>query len=564
MQYRLRAALIALLCAALPALAPCAAESGFPIANEEHLLDSIYARHADTQHGAARGGGDFLWVGPGGLTSQGAALIELLHAAQDYGLRPSDYLLERIEAEGPRQSPNGQLTIEQWTHYDRLLTRAAARLISHLHYGRIEPRAAGFELGSARADLDVGNATAALAGAADVRAAIAAIEPRFYHYGLLKASLARYRALMAEDASTALTRLPPAGPHARHAGEAYSGAPALRRLLRALGDLSLPGSTPPAALPSATCSSLILDTELVAALARFQARHGLTADGTLGPSTYAALTTPLAQRTRQIELTLERWRWLPQFDAPPILINIPQFTLFAFRTTGDRRADIMQMPVIVGRTYPRTQTPVFVGSLRYIIYRPYWDVPRSITLREMLPAIRADAHYLEKNELELVRGPSDGSPVVAPTPQAIAELQRGTLRLRQKPGDDNALGLIKFVFPNAHDVYLHSTPARQLFLQSRRAFSHGCIRVSDPVALAAFVLRNESPPWDEERIVEAMHDSHSSRVSLSRPIPVMVLYGTALATESGPIDFFDDIYGHDRKLEALLGLAPIRGAAAAP
>ena len=156
--------------------------------------------------------------------------------------------------------------------------------------------------------------------------------------------------------------------------------------------------------------------------------------------------------------------------------------------------------------------------------------------------------------------------MLAPTAAAIAALTAGTVRLRQQPGDDNALGLIKFLFPNAHNVYLHSTPARELFAASRRAFSHGCIRVSEPEVLAAYVLRNSAQVWDADQIDAAMHDvsSNNARVSLREPIPVMILYGTVMATEAGPVQFFEDIYGHDRRLEALLHLAPVNSRAPRP
>jgi murein L,D-transpeptidase YcbB/YkuD len=414
-----------------------------------------------------------------------------------------------------------------------------------LHYGRIDPRTAGFELVSARADLDVSAGVAALVSAPDMRQAITAAEPQFYHYALLKKALARYRVLAADRT---LTQLPSFGKNTLHTGDTYEGAPALRRLLSAEGDLSDAGA--------ASDSGQSLDAGLSDALQRFQTRHGLSADGTLGGATFIALTTPLAQRVRQIELTLERWRWLPAFDSPPIVVNIPEFRLFAFSTTADRAASILQMPVIVGQAYPSKRTPVFVGDLKTVVFRPYWDVPRSITLNEMLPQIRAHAGYLERNNLEIVRGESDDSPIEVPTPETIAALAAGKLRLRQRPGDDNALGLIKFLFPNSHNVYMHSTPAHKLFLASRRAFSHGCIRVSDPLALAAYVLRNVDS-WDAARIDQAMHGDRTFRVEVPRPIHVMILYGTAMATEAGPVQFFDDIYGHDRKLEALLGLRPI-------
>jgi murein L,D-transpeptidase YcbB/YkuD len=347
--------------------------------------------------------------------------------------------------------------------------------------------------------------------------------------------------------------LPSFGKRSVHAGEGYVGVPALRRLLIALEDMA-------AVATPATVASSRLDSELVAGIKHFQARHGLTADGSLGAQTYLELTTPLALRVRQIELTLERWRWLPTFDSPPIIVNIPQFRLYAFATAEDRALNALQMPVIVGQAYPRTQTPVFVGDLRYVIFRPYWDVPRSIVLREMLPRIQADIGYLPRNHLELVNGQSDSGPVVLPTRDAVAALAAGALRLRQRPGDDNALGLVKFVFPNTHDVYMHGTPARQLFLQSRRAFSHGCIRVNDPVALAQYVLRNTAGNWDEAKVTAAMQSNTPLRVEIKQPIRVMILYGTAVATEAGATDFFDDIYGQDRRLETLLGLSPVSGA----
>jgi murein L,D-transpeptidase YcbB/YkuD len=311
---------------------------------------------------------------------------------------------------------------------------------------------------------------------------------------------------------------------------------------------------------ASAAGTALFDSTLSAALTRFQDRHGLSADGALGGATLAALTTPMAVRVRQIELTLERWRWLPAFGAPPIIVNIPEFRLFAFNTTADRVASILQMPVIVGQAYVAKRTPVFVGDLKYVVFRPYWDVPRSITVREMLPAIRARADYLDHNHLQIVAGAGDDAKVVEATPEALAALAAGRLRLRQEPGDDNALGLVKFLFPNSHNVYMHSTPAHQLFLASRRAFSHGCIRVSDPVALATYVLRNAPGEWDSQRIEDAMHAPKPTRVELRDPIPVMILYGTAMATEAGPVQFFEDIYGHDRKLESLLGLRPVNSA----
>jgi murein L,D-transpeptidase YcbB/YkuD len=511
---------------------------GSSVEHERAMLESLYAAPDAL----------LLWSEHERLSRQARELLEILKSSEAYGLRPSDYGVDRLLASATELSNDSPAV--DWAQFDVRLSRAAIRLITHLHFGRIDPRAAGFELMQSRGEFNVASVVAGIASAPKVTDAVMAIEPRFFHYALLKTALAQYRALAADPS---LTQLPSFGKRTLHAGEGYVGAPALRRLLTALGDLA------PAATADAT-SDLTLDASLISGLKHFQDRHGLTADGSLGAQTYQALTTPLAQRVRQIELTLERWRWLPPFDAPPIIVNIPQFSLFAFRTTEDRDVNVLQMPVIVGQTYSRTRTPVFVGDLQYVIFRPYWDVPRSIVVHEMLPQIRADAGYLRRNHLELVDGQSDAGAVVAPTATTLAALAAGQLRLRQRPGDDNSLGLIKFVFPNTHNVYMHGTPAQRLFLLSRRAFSHGCIRVNDPVALARYVLRDTAGDWDDAKITAAMHASTSLRVELTESIRVMILYGTALATEAGATDFFDDIYGDDRKLETLLGLSPVSSA----
>ncbi len=501
---------------------------GRALTNEQDLVRSIYAA-----------AGSLLWSNQGQLSAQARGLAQTVHSADSFGLIPGDYGDRQLSLAVGR--PSGAMDPAQ---VDVWLTLSAARFLSHLHYGRIDPRRAGFELNGARDDLDVAAAVIALASTPDVADFVALIEPRFHHYALLKLALERYRQLALVPS---MTQLPPLAKKLYRPGDIYAGSPALRRLLLAEGDL-------PIGAGSAAANDLHIDASLSKALGRYQARHGLAVDGRLSLSTWMALTTPFSSRVRQIELTLERWRWLPAFSTPPIIVNIPQFQLFAFTTTADRAASILQMPVIVGQTYPGKRTPVFVGELKNVIFRPYWDIPRSITLHEMLPELRRHPDYLERNHLELVRGESDAGTIVPPSPEALAELAAGRLRLRQQPGADNALGLVKFVFPNAHNVYMHSTPAHRLFSASRRAFSHGCIRVSDPVELAEFILRNASSPWDRARIEAAMQGTSNLRVNLIKPIHVMILYGTAMATEAGPIQFFDDIYGHDRQLAALLGL----------
>ena len=506
----------------------------YPDHGAAQALRTVYARTANAP----------LWSREGRATAQAEAVLQELRNAAAYGLRAQDYAADAIaQLAGSEASVGADL---RWAQFDVRLSAAALGFMSDLHYGRVDPRAAGFNLQGVHQELDLASSLEGLAASENVITELASVEPPFYHYHLLREHLPLYLKLAQQPQLTHL----PAMSGTLKPGSSYAGAPALRRLLTALGDLP-EGKEPPS--PDAT-----FDADLSAGVRSFQQRHGLTPDGTLGKATLRALTTPLAQRVRQIDLTLERWRWLPPFATPPIIVNIPQFRLFAFRTTEDRAADILQLDVIVGRVYPRMQTPVFESEMKYVVIRPYWDVPFSITSKEMLPKIRANPGYLAAQRLQIVRGQGDASPVVAPTPAAIAALAAGQLRLRQRPGEDNALGLIKFMFPNNYNVYLHSTPAHRLFQEPVRAFSHGCIRVSDPSALATEVLKNAPGDWTREKIDAAMNDDQTIRVNLPQPIIVLILYGTALATEAGPILFFDDIYGYDKKLEARLGLAPAR------
>jgi len=486
-----------------------------------------------------------LWSRAGQATAQAQALLHELQRADTYGLQPEDYAGNAIaQLSGP--AGTGAAEVARWGRFDVQLSGAALRFMSDLHYGRVKPASVGFNLQEMHQPLDLAAALTALAGTTDVGQAIAAIEPPFHHYALLKGALTKYLDLAQHPE---LKNLPAIGGSLKP-GDAYAGAPALRRLLVTLGDLPA-GS-------AAAAEDTTFSPELSDGVRAFQQRHGIAPDGVLGKGTFTVLTTSFASRVRQIDLTLERWRWVPKFDTPPIIVNIPQFRLFAFRTTEDRVADILQMDVIVGKTYPRTQTPVFESDMRYVVFRPYWDIPPSILRNEMLPKIRANPGYLSAQRLQIVNGQGDNSPVVPPSPAAIEGLAAGNLRLRQMPGEDNALGLVKFMFPNTYNVYLHSTPAHRLFKESVRAFSHGCIRVSDPLALATYVMRDEPGGWTREKIDATMNGDKTVRVNLEHPIRVLILYGTALATEAGPILFFDDLYGLDKKLERQLGLAPAK------
>jgi murein L,D-transpeptidase YcbB/YkuD len=492
---------------------------------------------------AVRAAPPLRWFQDGQPTPQAIAVLAQLASAADHGLDSSDYASEQLAASVERVRHASMPAQPELELLDMALSRAALSYAHDLRSGRIDARAAGFAIGPPRVPLDPDVTLARLSSSGDPAAEFAALEPSFVHYRLLETALHRYRELARQPE---LTLLPPLPRRSLHPGDRYQGAEALRRLLLAVGDLSQAEATVPAEQLDT------LDAALVRGLIRFQGRHGLAGDGLLARRTFQALSVPMATRAHSIELTLERWRWLPSFTAPPIIVNIPQFQLFAFRSTGDRAADIAQMPVIVGQSFRDKRTPVFASELRYLVFRPFWDVPASIVHKEMLPLMRADPGYLERNGLEIVRGGGDDATPVAPDAAGIAALAAGQLRLRQRPGPDNALGLVKFVMPNDYGVYLHSTPAQALFGRARRDFSHGCIRVSDPTALAVHVLRSNPGSWTADAVNAAMQGADNQRVVLAAPVPVMVLYATALATEAGPILFFDDIYGDDRRLDAML------------
>jgi L,D-transpeptidase YcbB len=408
-----------------------------------------------------------------------------------------------------------------------------------LHYGRVDPRAARYALNRARTPLDGDAALHQLAAAPDALEALKTFEPRSLQYRALEQTLARYRLIR-----TDLSSLPPPGVVSLKPGDFYAGAGQLRTLLTEVGDAPTPSDDAE--------SESIYDTDLAAAVARFQRRHGLEPDGVVGRRTFDALTVPMQQHVRQIELMMERWRWLPDFKPPAVIVNVPQYMLYALPDPAAAAAGAraLRISVIVGQT--AKQTPIFDSAIESVIFRPYWNVPRSILRKELLPLISRDLGYLARQDLEIVRGEGDDAQVLEPSAASLAELRAGGARLRQRPGPKNALGLIKFVLPNPYSVYLHSTPEERLFARDRRAFSHGCIRVSDASALAAYLLKDTPGDWNADAIEAATCLDKSLTVHLATPVPVFILYGTVVIDTDGAVLFFDDVYGYDRRLDALL------------
>jgi murein L,D-transpeptidase YcbB/YkuD len=280
----------------------------------------------------------------------------------------------------------------------------------------------------------------------------------------------------------------------------------------------------------------LYEEPLVRAVRRFQLRHGLAPDGFIGDETLRQLNIPLDMRLRQLRLSLERWRWLPhRFSQPPILVNIPEFRLYA----GDEPSQ----KVVVGTAFDH-ETPVFASMLTEVVFRPPWNVPMSIQLKELVPAIEKSTSYLKRHNFEVIDGKDNIVSSVTVSAAALKQLQAGLLYLRQRPGPNNSLGLVKFLMPNSHSVYIHGTPSRRGFMESRRDLSHSCIRVEDPAALAAWVLRGR-PEWTPARIRAAVAATETVSVKLTEPIPVLIQYGTAAVGEDGEVRFFADIYSRD-------------------
>ena len=477
------------------------------------------------------------WTNRGAATEQAKSIIEALKDASAKGLDSEDYdgsrWADRLAA---LRQAGGVPTESDLARFDLALTVSAMRYISDLHLGKANPGLfhVGFDLGTDGGDL-AAFVRQRLVSVANVKATLDGVEPPYEAYRRTQQALQRYLAMPPDPEVLLPLTKKPVDP-----GASYDAVPQLAAVLRRLGDL--PGN---AILPQ---NSNKYEGALVDAVKRFQVRHGLDADGRLGKATLAQLNTPVSHRIRQLQLTLERWRWVPHsFPRPPVVVNIPEFRVRAL--DASYRTEL-EMKVVVGKAFGH-QTPVFAGDVKYVIFRPYWNVPLSIQHAELVPKLSRDRSYLVKNGYQVVTPQdtvvSDGT--VDDT--ILAQLRSGKLRIRQVPGPENSLGLVKFLFPNEHDVYMHATPAMTLFSQSRRDFSHGCIRVEKPEQLAAWVLRDK-PEWTPERIHDAMNSTKTLQVNLDRPIPVLIVYATAIVLEGGEVRFFDDIYGQDAQLDRLL------------
>jgi murein L,D-transpeptidase YcbB/YkuD len=493
---------------------------------------------------------DPAWVRDGKPTPQATALTTLFANAAQKGLKPEDYDASHWP-QRVQQLATGHGTTDEEAQFDVAMTISAMRYVSDLHVGRVNPQSLNFDIDvpAKRAAFDL---PAFLSGqiidAADVSSAIDTVEPQNAMYAGLEKALAQYLDLAKQQADNPQSPLPPIGETGAKPiglGGSYAALPELLARLQLEGDVPAANTTDTteAATPVVPKS---YNANLVAAVKHYQQRHGLTPDGRLSQSTVDSLNVPMATRVQQLGNSLERWRWMPEnFVNPRLLVNLPEFIVRAY---DPDHTLAFKMKVVDGQAKGNHDTPMFVRTMRYVVFRPYWNVPPSIIKKELVPHIqRSGIGYLADKGYEVAKG--DGKVV---TGYSASDIEHLRYIVRQKPGPQNSLGLVKFLFPNEYDVYMHSTPELPLFNLTRRDRSHGCVRLEHADQMAEWVLQGQGD-WDADKISEAMNgDKDNKTVNLKTTLPVIIGYFTATADEDGSIHFFNDIYGYDKALDAAL------------
>jgi L,D-transpeptidase YcbB len=481
------------------------------------------------------------WTDARGPTRLADDLVTALRRSDLEGLRSEDYHLAGIEAvlaaaradakHGPALGP------DRWAELDLLLTDAFLVYGAHLVGGRVNPETLSPEWVSNRRTADVAVVLEAALASGDIPGAIEGLVPPQYGYRRLREALAKDREVAAAGGW-------PAIPDGVTLQRGDSGGPvvALRQRLRLEDDLQ----EEPAEGPHTD----LFDEPVEQAVKVFQQRHGLAADGVVNAATRAELNVPVERRVEQLELNLERWRWLPKdLGRRHVIVNIAAYEL----EVVDADSVVLAMRVVVGRPYDRT--PVLSDTMRYLVLNPYWHVPRDLAVDELVPKVRRNPSYLAHNGLRVFPAGNDAREVDPATINwAAITPNHFPYQLRQDPGPRNALGRIKFMFLNKYHVYLHDTPAGSLFAEAQRDFSHGCIRIQHPIDLAVYLLQD--PLWDRDAILLALDDAVDRTVPLPQPIPIHLLYWTAWAAADGTIQFRRDIHGRDAPLLTALRAPP--------
>jgi L,D-transpeptidase YcbB len=478
-----------------------------------------------------------VWVCDEGLLPSAEALVQVIGQAEHEGMRSGSYHLSSIErlmaAQRLGESQNLSQSLRSWVDLELLLTDAFFMYGAHVLTGQIDPRELKEVWFADRPEIDLGIALQYASETNQVTELLQNLRPTHAGYVGLRKALASYRDISARGGWPVI----PDGPNLQ-IGDHGPRVAALRTRLLLTADLDR------ASVPVDDT----FDAALERGLQRFQERHGLAADGVVGAATLTALNIPAAARARQIELNMERWRWLPrELGDRYILVNTANFTL----DVVEHGQPVLAMRVVVGR--PARRTPFFSADMTYLVLNPHWYVPPTIAIQDKLPLIRRDPGYVARQNFKLFRDGESGVTRIDPLSidWSSVSARNFPYRLRQDPGPRNALGRVKFMFPNPYHVYLHDTPSRELFAKTERAFSSGCIRLEKPLELAEYLLRDD-PRWPRPKILAAIGRGGEQVVHLPTNIPVHLLYWTAWVNEDGLVHFRKDIYERDSVLDKVL------------
>lgn len=479
------------------------------------------------------------WSGGQGLLPTADHLLSAIEEAAGDGLNPEDYRLadlrSRVEAVRRRPDP------AQLAELDLLLTDAFLTLGSHLRNGRVNPQTIYKDCLYESTETDLPGLLQKALDEDGVEGTLEDLAPSHPIYRGLKLALRFYRGIVAGGGWPAV----PEGDTLKP-GDRDPRVEALRTRMEASGFAA-----------EAPEGRDLYDAPLEAAVVAFQERNGLEPDGVVGKGTVKILNIPAEDRLRQIQVNLERWRWMPRdLGGRYIVVNIAGFELDVVengRTT-------LEMNVVVGK--PATKTPIFSDEMTYLVLAPYWNVPPSIVQGEIVPRMRRDPGYLDREGMEVFAGP--GGARLSPAAIDWSAENGRRLSIRQKPGRKNALGRVKFMFPNPFNVYLHDTPSRSSFGRASRAFSHGCIRLEEPIELAEHLLGREDSAWTKEKIEAIIAKGEEKGIVFKEPWPVHLVYWTVWVDDAGVVQFREDIYGRDAELAKALGLIPAADTPAPP
>lgn len=473
------------------------------------------------------------WVDEQGLTAEAKEFLEAVmespahgFSTEDYKLQYLYYLKKKLEKEDSG--------LNDYQKLEKELTGAYLKLASHMLRGRIDPQQFDEQWISDRREKDLAAHLQAAISEGDIKESLEDLEPEYKGYQGLKEALHQYEEIV--ETGKDWQKLPEE--LKLEPKDSSEWVAQLSQMLHTLGDME---STP-------KDSAQLYDEELVAALAAFQQRHGLEPDGIVAESTIQMLNVSPKDRVAQIKLNMERYRWMPERpEGTYVVVNIPEYMLYVYEGADST----FSMRVIVGKAFEST-TPVFNDTIEYITFSPTWTVPEGIAVDEMLPALQKDPNYLRDRNFKLYEGWTEGAEELDARDIKWKKVDKDefTYRVVQQPGGDNSLGKVKFMFPNAMDIYLHDTPADYLFGQNERDFSHGCIRVEKPAEFARLLLHDKG--WDKKKINEYMHKDEPADVPLPEKVPVLIEYCTAWMGPEGKVQFREDIYGHDRKQSGTL------------